>query len=370
MSSTGDFHSKPFDEGTKVKLRLFEDYIREWLPVFLTQASGHERINIVDFFAGPGKDVNGIPGSPLVALKEIRKFTSQIRSKGTPVHLLLNEKAPRKAATLSRTLRDQNVPADLCKWGVDKLEFDEAFERHYDALRGSANLLFLDQGGVKFISDEIFSRILSLSRTDFMFFIASSSLRRFGDHPHFRRHLRIPRGTISARGFNDTHRAVTKYYRASVPKEKEFYLGSFSIKKGSNLYGIIFGSAHPLGIEKFLRVCWREDPTRGEANFDIDEEKIDRRRPHLFPEMDRPKKLHVFQQELQKRLLKKEFATDGEVYLFTLQEGFLPAHGREVLATMREEARIGMEKPRVRPRVSLEGYKNPRRLKISVDGKV
>jgi hypothetical protein len=30
-----DFHSKPFDEGTQTKLIIFEEYIKEWLPVFL-----------------------------------------------------------------------------------------------------------------------------------------------------------------------------------------------------------------------------------------------------------------------------------------------------------------------------------------------
>ena len=50
---------------------------------------------------------------------------------------------------------------------------------------------------MKFISDDVFSRILLLSKTDFMFFIASSSLRRFADHPYFRKHLAIPKGNIS-----------------------------------------------------------------------------------------------------------------------------------------------------------------------------
>lgn len=29
--------TKPFDEGTKVKLEIFREYFKEWLPVFLSK---------------------------------------------------------------------------------------------------------------------------------------------------------------------------------------------------------------------------------------------------------------------------------------------------------------------------------------------
>ena len=64
------FFDKKFDEATTVKLNLFRQYIREWLPVFMTRrkfgASKIENIHIYDFFAGPGYDSEGNPGSPLI----------------------------------------------------------------------------------------------------------------------------------------------------------------------------------------------------------------------------------------------------------------------------------------------------------------
>lgn len=32
-----DIHKKPFDEGTKAKLSIFQDYLKEWLPVFFAK---------------------------------------------------------------------------------------------------------------------------------------------------------------------------------------------------------------------------------------------------------------------------------------------------------------------------------------------
>ena len=43
----------------------------------------------------------------------------------------------------------------------------------------------------------------------------------------------------------------------------------FTIKKKRGVYGLIFGSKNPLGVEKFLRVAWETNPINGVANFDI-----------------------------------------------------------------------------------------------------
>ena len=49
-----DLHNIPFDEGTKVKLSILREYIKEWLPVFLSKEEPiWKEINIFDFFAVP-----------------------------------------------------------------------------------------------------------------------------------------------------------------------------------------------------------------------------------------------------------------------------------------------------------------------------
>ena len=84
-----NFHRNPFDEGTRVKLGLFRDYTREWLPVWLSQASPNEPITVADFFAGPGEDSEGVAGSPLIVLRELRQSSDLIEEKRAKVRLLL-----------------------------------------------------------------------------------------------------------------------------------------------------------------------------------------------------------------------------------------------------------------------------------------
>ena len=66
-----NLHEKPYDEGTQDKLDLYREYLREWLPVFMN-AAFVDTVQIFDFFAGPGNDKAGNPGSPLITCDEIR----------------------------------------------------------------------------------------------------------------------------------------------------------------------------------------------------------------------------------------------------------------------------------------------------------
>ncbi len=364
-----NFHRKPFGEATRTKLGLFRDYTREWLPVWLSQARPGTTITIADFYAGPGQDSDGFPGSPLIALGELRRFDDLIRSSGAKVKLLLNEKAKTKAADLRATIESQSIASSLCTFGIRSLDFEDAFAEAYPELQAGPNLLILAQQGMKGISDRVFQKILKLPRTDFLFFVASSHLRRFEMHPNIQRHLEIPRGAITNSEFNDTHRAVTRYYRdMATSKGEQYFLGTFSIKKGSNIYGVIFGSHHPLGFDKFLRVCWKVDPERGEANFDIDADRLVLDEPRLWAEMDQPRKLTMFRRSVQGKILNGEIKSDRDVYLESLQEGVLPAEGRAVLLDLVKSGRVRVVGGQ--PRVSMLGYDEPRNLEVVIDGAI
>src|SRR5258708_12121434 len=71
----GNFHNRPFDEGTVAKLRIFELYARCWLPVFLSaQRAPPSSIHIFDFFSGPGTNSLGQLGSQPRLLKQLRDY--------------------------------------------------------------------------------------------------------------------------------------------------------------------------------------------------------------------------------------------------------------------------------------------------------
>ncbi|MGV3589790.1 MAG: hypothetical protein ACO1OF_22475 [Adhaeribacter sp.] len=78
----------------------------------------------------------------------------------------------------------------------------------------------------------------------------------------------------------------------------------------------------------------------GEANFDIDSDKIDVRTPSLFAEMNVPKKLTVFHADLKKAILEQKVLTNRGAYLYGLNYGVLPKHVNEVLKKLKSEKLI------------------------------
>ncbi len=337
-----DIHKGPFDEATKAKLAIFKDYLKEWLPVFLAKKEVYwNTINIFDFFAGPGSDTNGTKGTPLLIVEELSPYLENIVKKKLKVNLYFNEFKKEKYESLKTKLgTDGGLP---CTIKIDNLDFKQAFDNEFPKMgnKDCANLLFLDQSGIKHINEDVFSQIINLKRTDFLFFISSSTIKRFVEHPSIAQYIKLDIEEIEKTPYHQIHRRVLDFYKSLIPKNKEYYLASFSLKKPSGVYGLIFGSNHVLGIEKFLTTCWSIDPERGEANFDIDDDSIIPGQVELFTgTIKRPKKVDQFEKELKRKIMERQLRTDKEIYIFTLTNSFIPSHARKVIMELIREKKI------------------------------
>ena len=341
-----DLHKEAFDESTLVKLDLYRRYVRAWIPVFLNLAV--DRIQIFDFFAGPGKDINNVSGSPLIALEEIMTALAQRHKNNPPIHLYFNEYIKAKyddlkslidgtqlSGSVKVHLLNADFPTAFAKWGEIHSEEES---KHIK----TADLLFLDQNGTKQITKEVFSRITSTDRTDFLFFISSSYINRFKGQEQNRKGTPIEEADLINMTTKTSHRILCDAYKRWLPRGSEYYLAPFSIAKdhGSNVYGLIFGSRHPAGIDKFLSICWQEDKLRGEANFDIDGEHIVPEQRTFWDEINVPNKLQVFEMHLRELVLSKRLTTNVEVHKYALSEACRGAHAKEVLDKLVREKKL------------------------------
>ncbi|MBN1546842.1 MAG: three-Cys-motif partner protein TcmP [Syntrophaceae bacterium] len=348
-----NLHQKPFDEGTRDKLKLYREYLREWLPVFIN-GSSVDTLQIFDFFAGPGFDVDGNPGSPAITCDEIRNAMSQAGNQHMKIiKTYFNEKTRGKFKSLSSYIDEQRVSLPQIEFATLKADFESAFEKWKPNMHGRvANLLFLDQNGVKQITKASFQAIVSLPKTDFLFFVSSAMVNRFRTVPEIRDCVPVTDEDFSRMNGTNVHRIVADSYRRWIPEGLEYYLGSFSIRKGANVYGLVFGSGHPRGIDKFLKVAWKHG---GDANFDIDKDGIDTLQGRLFPDLDKPTKITVFEKELAATLRKRKFITNKDVYIFALQNGMLASHAKNALKALIKDKML----PKQNLHVSYDAWQKP-----------
>lgn len=349
-----DLHDKPYDGGTKTKLTIYRSYVQAWLQVFLhAEAYRGKPLQFFDFFAGPGEDANHVAGSPLILLEELLAQRFNLQSRDHEICIFFNDHDPEKIRNLKRLCAERSLP-----WNprFESLDFAEAFEKARPEFEATPSLVFVDQNGLKHVTREIFNALSGAMTTDFIFFTASSFKHRFGD-------LLAPDIKLPANiSYLEVHRALADVYRRWAPPR--VFIGHFSIKKDTNIYGLIFGSHHWRGMQKFLDIAWKLDGTCGEADYEIEHDVgqglID------FEQGTtgfKKHKLELFQEILSREILAGVYKSDSEVFLHCLTNGFQPRAAKDVYIGLRVAGLLKNARDRF-PRYSPEAMKQPRQFEL------
>lgn len=341
-----DHHIKPYDEGTLNKLEIFERYVQTWLPTFIMQKHIAE-INIVDFFSGLGYDSQGTKGSPIRILDKIDSFFGNLMQNNTIINLYLNEYKTDKFEALKRNCNDylenHKRLRKFVKIHFSNKDFNEIYNEIVIKTKNSPSLYIIDQSGIKFTNQENFNTLLGLKQTDFLFFISSSFFKRFNKEEEFAKHLDIKEEDLKDNPYNFIHRIVLEKYRSLIPANSDLKIFPFSIKKGANIYGIIFGSKHILGVEKFLQIAWKKNSINGEADYDIDEDSSKQQLVLNFENPSDTKKLtkiESFNNKLEEFVKKKGVTTNIELYNFTYTNGHISEHTNNLLRELKRLKKI------------------------------
>jgi three-Cys-motif partner protein len=339
-----DLHNKPFDEGTITKLELFEQYAAEWLPVFITK--GYKNIYVFDFFAGTGYDLNNVPGSPVRLLMQIEKFTQNIQNNNTKIHLCFNEYKDDKFQKLKESceafISNKNELKKSIEISYYNCDFAELFEQVLPTIKQNPSLVYLDQNGIKFSSDNYFLELAASKQVDFFYYISSSYFWRFGNIKEFKMSIEIDMEKAKLNPYKYIHKSIFEQLKQKLPKDTKTALYPFTIKKETGIYGIIFGTNHILAADKFLSIAWKNNPINGEANFDIDDDEY-KSQPSLFPEIRLKTKIEIFSDLLERKILDKELKNNKDVYNFTLSQGHIPKHAVEAVKKMKSNKKISYD---------------------------
>ncbi len=349
------FHDAPFDDATQLKLELFRRHMRNWIPVFLTRhrdGKPNRPVHIFDFFAGPGRDSKGAPGSPLIVTQELRAFCeahAALRAEKPSVTLHFSDSAPQHVGTLSENLRDVFCPKGCCRSLVINAAFAEALEDAWPVLRNpsEACLVIMDQFGLKEVTPAVLNRLAACPVTDVLFFISSSFIRRFAGEPSIQQYFKVTPEELQNSEYRLIHRFICEYFRSQLPPQTTYHLAPFSIKKGANIYGVVFGSGSYLGLHKFLQACWELDGVTGEANYPVDGDLAWKQKT-LFDEYNVIKKHDMFKRELAEHIQAQTGngpfggATNGDLFELTCRLGFLPTHTTTELKALQSDGRINV----------------------------
>lgn len=339
-----DLHDKPFDEGTIAKLEIFEDYAQAWIPTFV-MSGWASTICIFDFFAGTGYDKNGVEGSPIRILNKIKEQVGNIFQKKVKVKVFLNEYHKGKfkllKAACEKYLDDNkavNRAIDIEYYNED---FVDLFPQLLNEIKANPSLVFLDQNGIKFLSSKYFLELEKTTTTDFLYFLSASYIWRFGNTDEFKVHLDIDLKAAKENPFKLIHRSILEQLKLQLTEGSQLKLYPYSIKKGSSIYGIIFGAKHPFAVDKFLNIAWGRNSINGEADYDLDDDLGKQQLP-LFGEKKLTKK-EKFDKNFREQVFNGTIKNNADALLFAHGQGHIAKHAADILRKMKKEGVITYE---------------------------
>ncbi|MCR5162550.1 MAG: three-Cys-motif partner protein TcmP [Thermoguttaceae bacterium] len=337
-----------FDEVTLLKLDVFRGYIREWLAVFLTEKH-YNNIAIFDYFSGKGQDKHNHPGTPLIILEELFSYYKANSSKLNSyvgINLFFNDKDTNSIQELEKLVNEKMNELDLnSKYQIRKTfkkkDFSEALKETYRFLYNERIpcLALMDQFGINQVTESNFKELIAAQKTDIIFFISSSTLARFPEHEAILRHFSKVKEYQSDDPRN-IHNRILEMFRDMVPADQEYFLAPFTLKRGGNYNGLIFGSNHLLGLQKFLKICWDLDNNAGEGNANSYHDIQTTKDQMLIPGMEIPNKIAMFEEMLWEYLSTPK--TNYQIYEYSLLNGFLSSHINQVLKKFQEEGKINV----------------------------
>jgi three-Cys-motif partner protein len=363
-----NLHDKPFTEETITKLEIFEDYAQAWLPTFIMQKA--PSICIFDFFAGTGYDKRGVPGSPIRLLKKINETRGNIFQNDVKIRIYLNE-FDRKKFELLKVSCDEFL--DTCSLRsivtifYDNEDFEVLFPKYLPIIKKNPALVYLDQNGIKFTSEKYFLELEKTSRTDFLYFISSSYFWRFGELVEFKMNLDINMDEAKKNPYKFIHVSIIEQLRKKLPSGTKLKLYPFSLKKGVNIHGIVFGASHIRAVDKFLTIAWERNKDNGQANFDIfDHATVNQL--DIFSGQPRRTRIQTFQDDVKSKIQNEEINNNFALFEYAMKQGFLGSHAADCLKQMKKEKLISYES--TSPLVTYQNvYKTPRKLIYKVIAK-
>ena len=352
-----DINKQTFHEATMLKLDIFRRCFREWFPVFVHHPS-IKKIFIYDMFAGSGADSKGNPGSPIILLEEARgdeqQYCKALAKNNKYVAFGFNEKEKEKKELLDKAKDDfllkcnPGCSLEKCIYSNAIYCRDSSFEEimkneQFDRILANKNyakFVLLDQYGFSQITKDVFIKLVTSPLTDFIFFISSSFIKRFKNVGAVKAYIDTNKLDFEEKKPKECHRIIADYFRNLIPADKEYYIHHFTIQKGTNYYGLIFGTSHTLGMEKFVKVCWMEDKNSGESNCNIDN---DFEKDSLFYDPTNTAKKLRIKDELLRLILSGKIKSNVEGLKWVLSCGCEPNLFIEAVNTLVAQKKVAIQ---------------------------
>ncbi|MCG9880896.1 MAG: three-Cys-motif partner protein TcmP [Bacteroidia bacterium] len=330
---------------SEAKVRLLGEYLKRYLNIICNDGYT-KRIKIYDLFCGEGLYENGGEGSPLVTMRQIKHihFVNVAKTSILPkIDCHFNDIEESKVKKVEQSLKDKSLYYQ--EFGDLQFSTDDYQVQYENLLAKLPNLkalnqkvfIFIDPYEYKHIKASQIKNLMLNGSSEVLLWLPTQFMYRFASN-----------GTPEALkdfiteiipNFNEWRPGNVWHFIAELKQGFQNFLGNnyfvdtFTIQKDINtVFCLFFFTSHIKGFEKMLEAKWEIDTEYGKG-WDYAGNT-----PSLFHEQ----KTNPLEIKL-KEFLKANNRFNGELYEFTLRQGFLPKHTNEIFFNWRNEVKLSVK---------------------------
>lgn len=324
---------------SKAKVLLLQKYLEKYLNIIANDGYT-EKINVFDLFCGEGVYENNGEGSPIAILRTLKElhFINKAKHKEIiKIDLFFNDKDETKIKKLSSIVEEKKLHYDafgkVVYTSKDYKGIIDGLANYTQKLKNEKAFIFIDPYGYKEIRASEIKKLMSSKKSEVLLFLPTQFMYRFDEKGTPEALIQIIEELVDIKDWKPSN-SVYKFIEQFKDALKnylgnDFFIDTFAIEKdAATVFCLFFFSSHIRGFEKMLETKWQID--EGEGKGWSYEKTGD-----LFSSQ----KTNVLEEKLLKLIANKK-VYNGEIYDFTLRNGFLPTHAVEVLSSLQESKKI------------------------------
>jgi three-Cys-motif partner protein len=314
------------------KVRLLGEYLKRYLSI-ISNDGFTEKINIYDLFCGQGLYDDGGEGSPIVTLRQVKEtyysLISKKPNKLPKINCHFNDIDQNKIEILRKSVKDKSLHYnDFGNLELTSNDYKQEVERLKNLIKTFKNqkgFIFIDPYGYKDIKSEHIKSLMDCNKkTEVLLWLPTQHMYRFAENGTPEALLDFIEELTQYKEWKKTD-SVWKFinqikdgFQSYVGNQ--YFVDNFSIQKEENtVFCLYFFTSHIKGFEKMLEAKWEIDSEQGRGW------KYSGNVPDLFSE----NKTNELEDKL-KIFLKESRKYNGDVYEFTLRQGYLPTHTKQI----------------------------------------
>ena len=317
---------------SEAKVRLFGEYLKRYLSVICNDGFT-EQINIYDLFCGQGLYENEGEGSPIVALRQVKNtYYNLINNKPVKkpkINCFFNDIDSEKLNILQNAITSNplhySTIGELTLTSNDYLNEVDRLTKIFNNYNNEKAFVFIDPYGYKEVKGEHIKQLMNCNKkVEVLLWLPIQFMYRFSKNEtpeslkNFIQELGLEDSLNSINSVWDFIELLKNGFQNSLGNG--FFVDNFSLKKEENtVFCLFFFTSHIKGFEKMLEAKWDIDTEQGKGW------EYSGNQPSLF----HTQKTNPLAEKLSE-YIKTSNATNGQIYEFTLRQGFLPKHTVEV----------------------------------------